>query len=635
MLDAQMQTQILQRELEEERRKRQKAEQLAKVAFSRIERLSAEIKALRDDEAIFRIIRDRLRPEPEPPSQTREATAMDALGFQFWSACQYPTFRSDAVVSVGNDLQTPIEVKLRSGDWQVVYPERSWNVKVSDVGATSVEVRLRENPALKGSCKVTDGSSEIWASVDFESFSREAKGRDRAEARELTREGKRRKEAQMRTEKMIQEAAAEKRNADALGLLQTAAIVTGFPLVLLIICVAIPPGSALAAALLASATVPLSCCLSILSVVYGWPQEATDDFDWGKYAVRARFGFRLLGFLALALLLLMTVQHALQGFSWTAAILWPVPLLCGGGLAAYLWASGESAVELNAEQRDALEREREEAQRELSNRTIRFEGSVVCERGRPCVASWPGKYAGAWESLVSQGRNGEVSAAVVFLPEGTDDYGECDSIPLAEGLPGTCWCTPLYGEKKPWGCRWFTKWRENIETAVKSGAELEVYYFQNHVGKGKVETFDTAGNDNLHREKVNKKQSDFEESPEFQQALDAGLLNLSKEPRGDGSSQYSREARRLFLASLSETEREYLATSTSAIPRKPRSPGWKRRATRTGRWTSPRGSRERELRDTSHYLASENRKFMAGKTTFHQSQSRWLENRNSERRNEP
>ena len=60
-----------------------------------------------------------------------------------------------AVVSVGNDLQTPIEVKLRSGDWQVVYPQRSWNVNV----ATSVEVRLRENPALKGSCKVTDGSS--------------------------------------------------------------------------------------------------------------------------------------------------------------------------------------------------------------------------------------------------------------------------------------------------------------------------------------------------------------------------------------------------------------------------------------------------------------------------------------------
>ena len=21
-----------------------------------------------------------------------------------------------------------------------------------------------------------------------------------------------------------------------------------------------------------------------------------------------------------------------------------------------------------------------------------------------------------------------------------------------------CWCTPLYGEQKPWGCRWWTHW---------------------------------------------------------------------------------------------------------------------------------------------------------------------------------
>ena len=393
--------------------------------------------------------------------------------------------------------------------------------------------------------------------MDFESFSREAKGRDRAEARELAREGKRRKEAQMRTDKMIQEAAAEKRNAEALKEVWWVPCCIGLPFVLMIVCVAIPPASALASALLASATVPLCCCLSFLRVAAHWENER-DDLHLGKYAVWLRFGIRLLGFFALALLLVMTVQHGLQGFWWTAAIVWPVPLFWGGFFLARVW---HADVSLNDYDMAALERSRKEAQRELSNRTIRFEGSVIPERGRPCVASWPGKYAGAWESLVSQGRNGEVSAAVVFLPEGTDDYGQCDSIPLAEGLPGTCWCTPLYGEKKPWGCRWFTKWRENIETAVESGAELEVYYFQNHVGKGKAESFDTAGDDNLNREKVNKKQRDFEESPEFEQALDAGLGNLSKEPRGDGSSQYSREARRLFLASLSETECEYLATA--------------------------------------------------------------------------
>ncbi|CAE7477371.1 unnamed protein product [Symbiodinium sp. CCMP2456] len=362
----------------------------------------------------------------------------------------------------------------------------------------------------------------------------------------------------MRTEKMIREAAAQKRNAAVMKNLRCSVpILVGLPFVLLILCVAIPPGSALAAALLASATVPSCFWLSVWTVAAGSRHE-TDDYHWGKYTVHVLFGVRILGFLALALLLLMTVQHALQGFPWTAAIVWPVPLFCGGGLFV-LSLFGPTEAPLTEHQVRTLERERKSAQGEVSNRTIRFEGSVIHERGRPCVASWPGKYAGAWESLVSQGRNGDVSAAVVFLPQGTDDYGKCDSIPLAEGLPGTCWCTPLYGEQKR--CRWFTKWTENIETAVESGAELEVYFFQNHVGKGKVVSFDTAGDDNLHKEKVNRKQKDFEESPEFKQALDAGLGNLSKEPRGDGSSQYSREARRLFLASLSETEREYLATS--------------------------------------------------------------------------
>ncbi|CAE7579467.1 unnamed protein product [Symbiodinium sp. CCMP2456] len=248
----------------------------------------------------------------------------------------------------------------------------------------------------------------------------------------------------------------------------------------------------------------------------------------------------------------MTAQHSERGFGWTAAIVWPVPLLWGGRLLLRL-------VHVSRSERE-VER-RHEARSEMSNRNICFDGSIIQERGRPCVASWPGKYEGAWESLVSQTQRGEVSAAVVFLPWGIDDYGAHDRIALAEGLPGTCWCTPLYGEEKPWGCRWFTNWRQNIETAVESGAELEVYYFPNRVGKGKVKSFETAGDDNLQREELNSRQKDFEKSPEFKQAMDAGLGNLSKEPGADGSSQYSREVRRLFLASLSETECEFLATA--------------------------------------------------------------------------
>ncbi|CAE7867934.1 unnamed protein product, partial [Symbiodinium sp. KB8] len=425
-----------------------------------------------------------------------------------------------------------------------------------------VEVRLRESPEMKGRCHAAGGSS-LRASADFEAFSRQAKGRDRAEARERDREAKRREEAQQRTDAMIQEAADKRR--DQAGFKQAMFVCASIvlPLALLTWFASIAPGSAIAAALLASATVPLSCCFSFWSLLHVAKTDS-DDFHYGKYFFRIRFGIQLSGILALALLTVLTVQHVRTGFGWTAVIIWPVPLCSGLCFCACLVDVHNNHITINNlgdNSKAALERERKSAQLEVRNRSIRFEGSVICERGRPCVASWPGKYEGAWEALVSQGRNRQVSAAVVFLPHGTDDYGKCDSIPLAEGLPGTCWCTPLYGEQKPWGCRWFTKWRENIETAVESGAELEVYYFQNRVGQGKVKSFDTAGDDNLQREEINNKQKDFEGSPEFEQALHAGLDNLSKWPRGDGSSQYSREARRLFLASLSETEREFIAAS--------------------------------------------------------------------------
>ena len=115
------------------------------------------------------------------------------------------------VVSVTNDLSTPIEVKLQSGEWQVVYPQRSCAAEVLEEASVSlVEVRLRESPEVKSSCQAA-GSSALRASADFEAFSRQAKGRDRAEARELAREGKRREEARKRIDAMIEQAAAESR----------------------------------------------------------------------------------------------------------------------------------------------------------------------------------------------------------------------------------------------------------------------------------------------------------------------------------------------------------------------------------------------------------------------------------------
>ncbi|CAE7759993.1 unnamed protein product [Symbiodinium necroappetens] len=195
------------------------------------------------------------------------------------------------------------------------------------------------------------------------------------------------------------------------------------------------------------------------------------------------------------------------------------------------------------------------------NKTITFEGTVSHEPGKACVVSWPGKYATAWDHMVASARAGQTSAAVVFLPEGTKNFGKHSRIPTREGLDGRCWCEPLYGEKKPWGCRWWALWIQNVEAAVKHRAELQVYFFAGACGKGKVGSFETAGQENLRREALLKKMRDFEDTDSFRDAEEAGLNKLSRLERYDSSSQYSREKYRLFLQWLPDSERQFLQDS--------------------------------------------------------------------------
>ncbi|CAE7642922.1 unnamed protein product [Symbiodinium sp. CCMP2592] len=194
--------------------------------------------------------------------------------------------------------------------------------------------------------------------------------------------------------------------------------------------------------------------------------------------------------------------------------------------------------------------------------SITFRGSVLPGRGKKCVCSWPGKYESAWDNLVCAATNGDVSAAVVFLPQGCHLFGLHDTIPAFEHLQGECWCIPLYGEKKAWGCRWWTEWTANIEKAVKYGARLQVYYFEGMVGRGKVQSFATAGQEHVRREELWTQMKEFERSQAYQDARDAGLDLLSHDLRTDGSSQYSREKARLFLAQLPQPEsRQFLEES--------------------------------------------------------------------------
>ena len=101
----------------------------------------------------------------------------------------------------------------------------------------------------------------------------------------------------------------------------------------------------------------------------------------------------------------------------------------------------------------------------------------------------------------------------------------------------------------------------NIEKAVQQKAPLEVYFFAKKKGQGKVESFETAGLENMRREEIYGRKAEFENSSNFRAAIEAGLGNLSKEKAADSSTQYSGEWQRLFLAWLPEADRAFLEAS--------------------------------------------------------------------------
>ena len=242
---------------------------------------------------------------------------------------------------------------------------------------------------------------------------------------------------------------------------------------------------------------------------------------------------------------------------WTFPFIWPAFLLekCGFGFEKVL---AELVLKPPKRTLDTAIHTTREC-------TIVFEGNVL--RSRQTVCSWPGKYATAWDNLVAGSRQNDISAAVVFLPKGSEHFGFHDPIPAKftkqdlQDLHGDCWCTPLYGERKPWGCRWWSKWIANVELAVSQECTLVVYYFNGMRGNGKVADFTTAGKEHVHREAIFRCKDAFLKSDSFKNALDAGLKHLSKEQGPDSSSPYSREVHRLFLAWLPEPDRQFLEAS--------------------------------------------------------------------------
>ena len=114
-----------------------------------------------------------------------------------------------------------------------------------------------------------------------------------------------------------------------------------------------------------------------------------------------------------------------------------------------------------------------------------------------CCESYHPGYESAFEKLVA---NSDLGAATVFLPECAASYGKHSTIPRSEQLDGECWCIPLYGTRKSWGCKWWTAWTANVEKATRQGAELQVVFWKNRCGQGKVRSFATVGAENLRRD---------------------------------------------------------------------------------------------------------------------------------------
>ena len=452
--------------------------------------------------------------------------------------------QKQAPLELINDLKAAVEVSS-SKSRSVLYPRRRMKVD-----GMPVEVSLRDDPSIHGICKEYDVTQLFLSSDAFGNFGTEVQTFIERENVSIEREGRLKEQ---RTRELVKKAFWA-----AWGpFFRLNSCLWGVVLVFLVICLVVPLESYAVAVALGLGAGCLCCCTTQISVA--------NDLHGQQVDVKpSRLEWFLVLFpscLSVLTFLVMTVMYSNQEFPWAAASLWIPVLLLPAFFIAYIrsekfreayWAvifrifGGEDVL-------------LKEGGLNLTDHTIVFEGKIL--PGKPCVSSWPGKYESAWDALVQKSRGGHLSAAVVFLPEGSRHFGVHDPIPTAENLPGACWCTPLYGEEKPWGCRWWTHWIKNIEEAVKKGAELEVYFFHNMKGKGKVENFSTAGAEHLRREQFFCRKGDFKESQEFKSAVTAGLEELSKQKCGDGSSQYSREEHRQFLAWLEEEDRDFLVSS--------------------------------------------------------------------------
>jgi len=466
-----------------------------------------------------------------------------------------------------NDLQVAIEVNPGTG-WRVMYPEERF--RLDTFQPFDVAARLRDdpyNPDICGTCRV-DATGLLRAKEAFGHFGQAAVEFIEVEQRVVEHE---RQLQEARLQKLRVAVLDDDRAHSICGERQNSFASKGM-IFLLILCwvllvlawegvgteAGLTPGSAVLV-VVAICILCAEACVNWLFLFVSKNRAAAEvkllDGEIAQscsHRCFARFSYTV-SFLLTASFVVFTVVCCITS-PWFALIFGPA-WLCWCCQFGFCYSMTNDKDSTNGE---------DEVKKACQN-TIVFNGKVLDSDQSlgcpPCVCSWPGKYESAWDMLVESSRERGLSAAVVFLPEGSEHFGGHDPIPHEEALEGDCWCIPLYGEKKPWGCRWWTLWIANIEKAVEYGAELNVFFFEKKKGQGKVQSFSTAGQEHLRREAVWQRKAEFEESMEFQNAKAAGLHKLSKCKCLDSSSQYTREWQRLFLAWLPEDDRKFLEAS--------------------------------------------------------------------------
>ena len=172
------------------------------------------------------------------------------------------------------------------------------------------------------------------------------------------------------------------------------------------------------------------------------------------------------------------------------------------------------------------------------------------DKRRGCLATSPGSKLPMVRSVLLR----------TFLNQKVlETFGQHDPIPSSvwketAGV-GPCMENKSHGVAGGGRCGWKTLKRQFV---VVSNC---TYFFENMKGQGKVQSFATAGAEHCQRERVWQKKKEFEASADYREAVAASLDSLSKDVGEDSSSQHSREFQRLFLAWLSQEDRDFLTAS--------------------------------------------------------------------------